>query len=263
MKRSLINKRICITTTINRSNASGFLFLQILTGITNPRHKSVKLPASLVTADGDVVKKIERKQTRDQISQIIRYEILSGNIQAGDELAQESIAEQLGLSRMPVREALQALEQEGFLIRLPNRHMQVAKLAADDVSQIFRVIAAMAAELFALIPPAAGETLKQLARSLAQPGDKSRELEFHLTLVSYIDNRYLSKAYQQFLDGYISYVILYLKEDSQESALLLRELSTAIGKGERDEIVQVTLRYFLSLAEIMRQHMKDLEIAET
>lgn len=44
--------------------------------------------------------------------------------------------------------------------------MQVAKLAADDVSQIFRVIAAMAAELFALIPSAAGETLKQLARSL-------------------------------------------------------------------------------------------------
>lgn len=45
---------------------------------------------------------------------MLRYEILSGNIKAGEELAQESIAEQLGLSRMPVREALQSLEQEGF-----------------------------------------------------------------------------------------------------------------------------------------------------
>jgi DNA-binding GntR family transcriptional regulator len=73
--------------------------------------------------------KIERKQTRDHITQMIRYEILSGSMKPGDELAQESIAEQLGLSRMPVREALQALEQEGFLVRLPNRHMQVSRLA--------------------------------------------------------------------------------------------------------------------------------------
>ncbi|MGK7499136.1 GntR family transcriptional regulator, partial [Salmonella enterica] len=68
------------------------------------------------------------------------------------ELAQESIAEQLGLSRMRVREALQSLEQEGFLIRLANRHMQVAHLEADRVRHIFRVIAAMAAEMFCVIP---------------------------------------------------------------------------------------------------------------
>ena len=52
------------------------------------------------------MKKIERKQTRDHITQMLRYEILSGSMKPGDELAQESIAEQLGLSRMPVREAL-------------------------------------------------------------------------------------------------------------------------------------------------------------
>ena len=98
------------------------------------------------------MKKIERKQTRDQIAQMIRYQILSGAMKAGDELTQESIAEQLGLSRMPVREALQSLEQEGFLVRLPNRHMQVSTLAVEDVSHIFRVIAVMAAELFALVP---------------------------------------------------------------------------------------------------------------
>ena len=93
------------------------------------------------------MKKIERKPTRDQIAQMIRYQILSGAMKAGDELTQESIAEQLGLSRMPVREALQSLEQEGFLVRLPNRHMQVSTLAVEDVSHIFRVIAVMAAEL--------------------------------------------------------------------------------------------------------------------
>lgn len=208
------------------------------------------------------MKKIERKQTRDHITQILRYEILSGSMRAGDELAQESVAEKLGLSRMPVREALQALEQEGFLVRLPNRHMQVARLEPNHVSHIFRVIAVMAAELFMLIPATAGEALSLDAENLARTEDKSRELEFHKTLMAYIDNRYLEKAYQQFLDGYISYVILYLKEDNQESSQLLSTLTKAIAQGDNDEIIIATRRYFLSLAEIMRQHMKDWESAE-
>ncbi len=111
------------------------------------------------------MKKIERKQTRDQIAQMIRYQILSGAMKAGDELTQESIAEQLGLSRMPVREALQSLEQEGFLVRLPNRHMQVSTLAVEDVSHIFRVIAVMAAELFALVPANRGKCCAHARRS--------------------------------------------------------------------------------------------------
>lgn len=206
--------------------------------------------------------KIPRKQTRDRITQIIRYEILSGNMRPGDELAQETIAEQLGLSRMPVREALQALEQEGFLIRLPNRHMQVAHLEPNHVSHIFRAIAAMATQLFAMVPPAAGEPLRSIARNLAHPGDRARELDFHFSLISWINNRYLEKAYHQFLDGYISYVILHLQEDGQSSALLLQELSEGIGKGDQQAIEQATLRYFLSLAEIMHQHMRDINNAE-
>ncbi|OML32628.1 GntR family transcriptional regulator [Salmonella enterica] len=208
------------------------------------------------------MKKIQRTQTRDHITQMLRYEILSGNIKAGEELAQESIAEQLGLSRMPVREALQSLEQEGFLIRLPNRHMQVAHLEADRVSHIFRVIAAMAAEMFSLIPSEVGDALLIRAQALAVAEDKSCELECHAMLISYVNNRYLEKVYQQFLDGYVSYVILHLKKDNQEAAQLFAELADVIRQGRRDEIGQVMQRYFLSLAEIMRQHMKDWESAE-
>ncbi len=177
-----------------------------------------------------------------------------------EELTQENIAEQLGLSRMPVREALQSLEQEGFLVRLPNRHMQVSTLAVEDVSHIFRVIAVMAAELFALVPANQGNYFAR-AQELARAGDNAGELAFHQLLISYLDNRYLAKAYQQFLDGYISYVILYLKEDG-ESAQILNELASAIGHGEGEKIAQATQRYFLMLAEIMRQHMKDWESAE-
>lgn len=53
------------------------------------------------------MKKIEKIQTKDRIADILRNEILIGEIENGEELTQEGLAESLGVSRMPVREALQ------------------------------------------------------------------------------------------------------------------------------------------------------------
>ena len=57
-------------------------------------------------------------QTKDYIVQLMKEEILSGVMKPGEELAQEALAERLGVSRMPIREALQNLVQEGFAVRL-------------------------------------------------------------------------------------------------------------------------------------------------
>ena len=65
-------------------------------------------------------------QTKDYIVQLMKEEILSGVMKPGEELAQEALAERLGVSRMPIREALQNLVQEGFAVRLPNRHIPVS-----------------------------------------------------------------------------------------------------------------------------------------
>lgn len=208
------------------------------------------------------MKKIQRTQTRDHITQMLRYEILSGNIKAGEELAQKVLRSSSVFHECRFEKRYSHSNRKVFLIRLPNRHMQVAHLEADRVSHIFRVIAAMAAEMFSLIPSEVGDALLIRAQALAVAEDKSCELECHAMLISYVNNRYLEKVYQQFLDGYVSYVILHLKKDNQESAQLFAELADVIRQGRRDEIGQVMQRYFLSLAEIMRQHMKDWESAE-
>ena len=59
------------------------------------------------------MKTLRNMQTKDRIAQAIREEILSGHMEPGEELAQEALAEMLGVSRMPVREALQTLVQGG------------------------------------------------------------------------------------------------------------------------------------------------------
>ena len=57
--------------------------------------------------------------TKDYIVETIKEEILSGQIKPGTELAQEALAERLGVSRMPIREALQNLVRRALRSDFP------------------------------------------------------------------------------------------------------------------------------------------------
>ena len=69
--------------------------------------------------------------SRDFICEALKKQIQQGFLKPGQELVQEKLAQAFGVSRMPIREALQILVLEGFVERLDNRHMQVA-LIQDD-----------------------------------------------------------------------------------------------------------------------------------
>ena len=71
---------------------------------------------------------IKRSNTKDEVEVIIKHEIISGNIPAGTCITQNDIADALGLSRMPIREAFNVLVQDGFLQKLPNRKILVSKI---------------------------------------------------------------------------------------------------------------------------------------
>ncbi|WP_176245134.1 GntR family transcriptional regulator [Oceanibacterium hippocampi] len=73
----------------------------------------------------------------------IKDRIMSGSIQGGAKLNPVSIADQLGISRMPVREALLQLDAEGLVTNRPNRGAIVTSLTADDVEELFEIRAAL------------------------------------------------------------------------------------------------------------------------
>lgn len=64
----------------------------------------------------------------------LRQMILSGELSAGERLVEIPTAEQLGVSRMPVRIAFRTLEQEGLLIKLPGRGYRVREVTPEEVS---------------------------------------------------------------------------------------------------------------------------------
>jgi len=69
----------------------------------------------------------------------IRSRVLSGELNAGTPLSEYQLADELELSRTPVREAVKRLEREGLLQSIPNRGTFVAELTVRDVSEIYQV----------------------------------------------------------------------------------------------------------------------------
>jgi DNA-binding GntR family transcriptional regulator len=69
----------------------------------------------------------------------IRRRILSGELSAETPLSEYQLAEELALSRTPVREAVKRLEREGLVQSIPNRGTFVAELTARDISEIYQV----------------------------------------------------------------------------------------------------------------------------
>lgn len=74
---------------------------------------------------------------QDLVLTSLREAILAGVLSPGARLRQEELAERFGTSRIPVREALRALEYEGLVTSEPNRGFTVTELDADDVEEVY------------------------------------------------------------------------------------------------------------------------------
>ncbi|TPW15499.1 MAG: GntR family transcriptional regulator [Acidimicrobiaceae bacterium] len=89
---------------------------------------------------------------REVVADEIRTMITSGQLAPGERLFEDRLAEQLGVSRNPVREAIRALEGTGLVEVVPRRGAYVSRIDADRVRQLLElrsVLEAYAAELAA------------------------------------------------------------------------------------------------------------------
>jgi len=100
----------------------------------------------------DVARPKQRDLHRDAIADALRERIISGRIGQGERLREELLAEEFGVSRVPIREALSRLESEGFLTIVPFRGASVSENSEHDVfehMQIRRGLEVLAAQLAA------------------------------------------------------------------------------------------------------------------
>jgi len=82
---------------------------------------------------------------REAVCEALRDAIRKGILEPGERLMEVQVAEELGISRTPVREAIRKLEQEGYVIMMPRRGTYVADVSESDVKEIFEIRSALEA----------------------------------------------------------------------------------------------------------------------
>ena len=84
----------------------------------------------------------EYSPIREEVFKMLRQAILTGKLQPGDRLVERELAEQLGVSRTPVREALRKLELENLVTHIPRKGVVVSE-SRKDVIEIFDIRASL------------------------------------------------------------------------------------------------------------------------
>lgn len=107
----------------------------------------------------------------ERVADGLRTAILSGDFPPGTELRQDRLAEQFGVSRIPVREALQMLERDSLVTIKPNRRVVVSVLTDDDLMDHYAVRALIEGE--AAARAAAADTDLSLINTAEQRNEKA------------------------------------------------------------------------------------------
>jgi len=150
-----------------------------------------------------VVRRVLREEIREQLID----DILSGRLTPGTRIVETRLAQELGVSQAPVREALRDLELFGFVTSSPFRGTQVRKISPEDLLEIYPIRAAL--EAVAARAAAAridDETLERLQgligamREAAVKGDHRGHVDadyaFHHAIIKASGNRMLQHVWQ-------------------------------------------------------------------
>lgn len=90
-----------------------------------------------------------KAKVMERALQQLRAKVVSGALSPGEQIRQQEMAEELGVSRVPLREALNVLADQGMLVHRPNSGYFVAKRAPNELAQIRRILQLLENELIA------------------------------------------------------------------------------------------------------------------
>lgn len=137
---------------------------------------------------------LERESTPSIIAEKLRTAIGRGYFSAGEQLGEQQLAQELGVSRGSLREGMQRLTQEGLLVSIRNRGLFVVDMTPENVHDMYvarsAVERAAAEQIFRHDPRDAGDRLLKITEHMARAAEckddsavGEADIEFHQQLV--------------------------------------------------------------------------------
>ncbi|PNE21532.1 GntR family transcriptional regulator [Amycolatopsis sp. BJA-103] len=209
-----------------------------------------------MTENGTV--RLQHTSLRDQVLEVVRQAMVSGEIRPGDIYSAAALATRLGVSSSPVREALLTLVNQGLMEPVRNRGYRVVAMEEQDLDEIYemRQLLEVPGTLSAAAKtgPADLERLGDLAGEIeraARENDVAGFLEadrrFHLALLSLAGNRRLLESIANLRDQTRLYGLEKLAESGR--------LTGAAGE-HREILAAIAARDWDALENLMHTHLR-------
>lgn len=193
---------------------------------------------------------------RDVVFNTLRQAILRGELKPGERLMEIQLANKLGVSRTPIREAIRKLELEGLVLMIPRKGAEVAEITEKslrDVLEVRRALEELAVELACeKITPEQIQELRDAAASFRdslQEGDITRiaeaDVKFHDVIYLATDNQKLIQLLNNLREQMYRYRVEYLKRSDFHQQLMdeHEEIIETIERGQKDQAVQVVCQH--------------------
>ena len=169
---------------------------------------------------------------RDVVFNTLRQAILKGELKPGERLMEIQLANKLGVSRTPVREAIRKLELEGLVLMIPRKGAEVAEITRQDMEDVLEVRTALEelavkdacdhitdAQLSEL-KKASNEFKKALLEGKDLVTCAEADMHFHDVILSATNNRRLIQMLNNLSEQMYRYRMEYLKDERTHKTLI-------------------------------------------
>ena len=210
---------------------------------------------------------------RDVVFKTLRQGILTGELKPGERLMEMHLAQRLGVSRTPIREAMHKLEQEGLVTMIPRRGAQVANISGKSLNDVLEVrvaLESLAVEL--ACDRITQEEIQELKRTceIFERTTQEKELDatkitkadvqLHDVIVRATGNEKLQQMISNLSEYMYRYRFEYIKDASHHARLIEEHerLYEYIRSGDKiNAVAEITEHIHNQLATIMEQlHLK-------
>lgn len=199
---------------------------------------------------------------RDVVFKTLRQAILKGELEPGERLMEIQLAERLGVSRTPIREAIRKLELEGLVLMIPRKGAEVAKISEQDLRDVLEVrrsLEELAIDLACQrMTQEELEELKAKEEAFAQAikeGDAMQIAEtdeqYHDVIYNSTKNQKLVQILNNLREQMYRYRLEYIKDENKRQILLV----------EHEHILKaLSLRHVQEAKMAAREHIDNQEI---
>ena len=171
------------------------------------------------------------KPLREVVFNTLREAIISGELKPGERLMEVKLAEKMGVSRTPVREAIRKLELEGLVSMLPRKGAHVAELSAKDIMDVLEVRATLDGMATSLAAERiTDEEIKDLSHIQVQfegytykenlQGSIKKDVEFHELIYRASRNERLIQISSNLREQIQRFRVIYMKDYSNPKDLI-------------------------------------------